>query len=138
MIVTWPRGGISSSSSASIDMGREVTEGRSVRPHHGPAGARSVAGPGAQLDVERLLAAVAVDRHGDRVARRVAPHRVDHVLGTGDRVALDADDHVTALDAGRRGRRVARDTADERALVDGELVRVLEVGRHRLRADTEE
>src|SRR5689334_22774021 len=100
MICTWPRGGISSSSSASIDMAGQVT-GRPRRARlvlTGGASARTRA----ELHPVGLRLAVAVHRDGDGVAGRVTTHRVDDVFGRRHGCTVEPQDHVALLDAGLR------------------------------------
>src|SRR3954464_15207802 len=102
----------------------------------------------AQLDLERLGLAVAVDLDVGGVARLEAGDRARELVGVGDRLAADPGDDVAAprergaLDAllarpalqPRLCRRAARRHAlDPRALVDlqAEVLHELRVQRHR-------
>src|SRR4051812_44226850 len=80
-----------------------------------PRSSRSALWPRAQLDVERALAAAALDANVDLVADLVLVHDLRDLAELVDRLAVDRDDDVAGLQAGGLGRATGRHVGDLRA-----------------------
>src|SRR3954454_18324 len=80
-----------------------------------PRSSRSARRPRAQLDVERALAAAALDADVDLVADLVLVHDLRDLAELVDRLAVDRDDDVAGLQAGGLGWGAGRHVGDLRA-----------------------
>jgi hypothetical protein len=78
-----------------------------------------------------------LDADGDRVARFVAEQDVGEGLTLVDPFAVDGEDDVADLDPGGGGRTVRVDLADERAVIDRQLLLRRHLIGHRRRGDAE-
>src|SRR5262245_57528558 len=96
-------------------------------------GRRALLRPPLEQQELRLLAASRDDEEA-RLAPRLL-HRLAQVVEVGDRMALDALDHVADEDPGLRGRRAALDEVHEGAVVDGEAVLADQVRRQLLHVE---